>query len=114
MNNIEFLKAVRALIEKPENFTTGDWARDSEGNGVDVDDPRATCFCTLGAMRKIAATKSDWATKCDIEPHLYAYAGKYGMTTAGYNDVRGHTAVLDMFDSIIDKFEKEKLVESPT
>lgn len=108
MNKIEFLTAARSLIEKPENFTTGDWARDAEGNSVDVEDVTATCFCTLGAMRKVAVSKEDWITKCEVESYLYNYASAYGMTTAAFNDVNGHRAVLNMFDAILDKFNKEE------
>lgn len=38
MNPIEHLQAVRKIIEKPENWTQGTFARDRQGNSVDFDD----------------------------------------------------------------------------
>lgn len=90
MNNIEYLKAARAVIEKPENFTTGDWARDAEGTSVDVTDPKATCYCTLGAMRKVSyLTGANMTVKAEAELHLYKYADAYGKTVASFNDTQG-------------------------
>ena len=114
MDKIEYLKAARALITNPENFTTGDWARDVHGESVDVNDTEAICFCTLGAMRKISYTTpgANMSVKYDAEQYLYNYASAHGMTIAAFNDTHGHTAVLDMFDTVIKHAESDTAADS--
>lgn len=52
MNTVkETLIAARKLIEKPENWTKGAHARDSEGVDVWPDDSSSVCFCASGAVR---------------------------------------------------------------
>lgn len=40
------------LIANPENWTTDENARDSEGRPVNSNDPNAVSFCLLGALGK--------------------------------------------------------------
>ena len=45
------LRAAKALISKPENWTQDEYAKNSDGDGTDVNDDDAVCFCALGAVQ---------------------------------------------------------------
>ncbi len=47
------LEAVYKLIEKPENWTRGWFARTASGEEVAPRDPRASCWCIEGALCKV-------------------------------------------------------------
>lgn len=49
------LRKIRAVIERPENWTSGAGARDDEGRAVPTEAPYACCWCLIGAARKAAA-----------------------------------------------------------
>jgi hypothetical protein len=48
------LRGVAALFSEPARWTQGAWARDADGmNLVRAHDSRATCWCLVGAVRKV-------------------------------------------------------------
>lgn len=57
MKHIEILKEVRAILDNPENWIKGAFARNSEGYVVNASSDDATCFCSLGAVRKACNNK---------------------------------------------------------
>lgn len=52
MKPSEMLRAGAKVLSGPERFTTEWYARDAQGIGVDVLSPRATCFCSVGAIER--------------------------------------------------------------
>ena len=40
------------FLTDESKWTKGEVARDIDGFGVDVEDPRAVCFCTIGLIEK--------------------------------------------------------------
>jgi hypothetical protein len=91
------LLVARTIIDC-EGWTQETYARTADGDGTDVDDPKASCFCSLGAI---------WAVS-------FAHGGQLGAITAveramnsgnlvGWNDAPGRTKeeVLSAFDRAI-------------
>jgi len=52
MKASELLRETRKLIEKPENWTTGAWAKDAKGKNTHETSPNAVCWCAFGAFLK--------------------------------------------------------------
>jgi hypothetical protein len=49
-----YLRAARSLLERPGAWIQGAYAETSDGNGCRPEDPNAACFCTTGALIRIA------------------------------------------------------------
>lgn len=80
---------VLELLEKPEAWTQGAPARNSEGWSVNTDSEKATCWCLLGAIWRVYP-----ADAFDMELKLRAIVGK---SIAVFNDekCRTHAEVLE-------------------
>jgi hypothetical protein len=123
---VENLKAARALIEKPEHFAQGTYAQKQDAvNGYryacDVEDPRASCFCSLGALRRILGDEVDHRDAFGLEGHWLASAARelFPLKAEKHasfislaiipdvNDNIGHEGVLQMFDRAIALAERE-------
>lgn len=103
------LIAARVLIEKPEHFTQGAYARTADGLSTECTDPNAVAFCAAGALEKIVRLIPG-----DISFHVIdaldavAHA-VYPMKVGSFrgkgllyvNDTLGHVATLAMFDEAI-------------
>lgn len=50
----EVLIAAKALIDTPEKWTQGWYAKDANGKHISDQSPDATCFCSIGAMWAVA------------------------------------------------------------
>lgn len=91
----QILIEARERISKEENWTKGTMARDTNGYEVGARDPKATCWCSLGAIR--AATNEGWADA--------AYRGFEAvvgnLTIVEFNDFSTHEQVLAAFDKAI-------------
>jgi hypothetical protein len=108
------LIAARKFIEKPENWTTEVMARDKDGKWCQLDSENASCFCSLGALEKVAsgANSSDYA--CDrfrdmrnalvsVIKQNYPMAATFSV--ARFNDEHQHQEVLALFDQAIESCE---------
>lgn len=71
----DYLVAARRLIEKPENWTQDDYAKDANGEGTCTGDPSTVSRCALGDQQSIAS----------------------------FNDSHNHAQVLALFDKAIEK-----------
>jgi hypothetical protein len=58
MTTVELLREARALIDTPEKWTQGAFARDGKGDRVDELDKRACRFCASGATSRVTGIKS--------------------------------------------------------
>ena len=95
MNTAEILRAARALIKKPENWTTGWFARDSYGRGVSLHSEGAVCWCASGALETIIG-------KVDYECGAYgALENEMGTNIPKFNDTHTHEEVIAAFDNAI-------------
>jgi hypothetical protein len=98
MNIKEILIAARAKIERPENWTKGVFARDSQGRDVTATSKNAVCWCSLGA---ITATGACYYDEEKATRFLRLELDAYENSITKFNDLSNHTDVLAMFDRAI-------------
>lgn len=91
---LEKLILARAILEQPENWTQGTYARDDEGWPCLEDHPESVCWCMSGACRLAYAN-----------PMLLAYELVPGWCVPQFNDLSltKHSDVLSVFDRAIAK-----------
>jgi hypothetical protein len=92
------LVAARALIEHPEAWTKGEYARDKKGNRVSPSSRKAACWCARGAILRAAAGN----IPAGFRAHDRLWAVIRGSITR-WNDApeRTHAEVLAAFDRAI-------------
>jgi len=105
MTTLETLKAARKLIELPEHWTRGTFARDVKGNSIPWDQV-STCpiegsFCALGALWR--ARGSDYTR--EDEAALRAVLQEKFRGIDNFNDTHAHAEVLAAFDEAIARLE---------
>lgn len=100
-------KAVRKLIEKPENFCQNDYSQDEKGNYCPVDDKRACKFCIDGAMFKIQMDTQGKVKEDDLYVGLKPFCLEMGHAGAILiNDDEGHAKTLELLDKAIAYYEQ--------
>lgn len=92
MKTSEVLSRAKELISKPENWTRAAFARDKDGTSVSWSSPDAVCFCSVGAVRRVAKEEGS-----EAETPLRLVM----KSIVDYNDYRTHPEVLAAFDSAI-------------
>jgi len=100
-DTVTILKAARDLIAKPENWTQGAFARDAKGRSEAID--RATCYCSIGAIAKVARTNLGSPVPA---PVLQALGFTSHCRLAQFNDSHTHAEVLDLFSKAITAAEE--------
>ena len=97
----QIVERARALIEDERHWCRNELARDANGRSVDPTDQGAVRRCGLGAL--IAA--ADQITNDHRQAHDLAVAALrplHGSTTLVMtNDIKGHSAVLALFDEAL-------------
>ena len=109
MTPTEHLIAARALIARPENWTKHTAARDSHGQVVYSDNPRAVCWCTIGALAKTAKGRDPLAANDLIFLQIRENPDIEEDSIDGYNDApeTTHANILALFDKAIAAASKE-------
>jgi hypothetical protein len=92
-------EAVYQLIEKPERWTKGWFARTEAGEKVAPRDPRAVCWCVEGALCKILNLPTITTAGVDARNELEC---AYDLD-ATYNDNRTHADVLALLKRAIER-----------
>lgn len=100
--SVELLKAARAKIADPANWTTEVLAKDTKGEQVDFSHPSACQWCGLGALFAVDGLYTGSAA--DL---YHAAQVLYKKSPASVNDQLGHSAVLAIYDYAIAKAEAE-------
>lgn len=105
------LKKIQAKIDTPEKWTKGTRAKTSDGREVDIDDPRASCFCIIGAMENafigypLGANRHDvWrATVMGLRRDSGVFDTKRFTSLVDFNDHEDttHADVMVLFDAAI-------------
>ena len=93
MNQItKDLIAGKALINTPEKWTQRASARDADDREVDIDDPSACKFCSMGALTKVKAfgVSYDFLRNC------------LGGSIININDSYDHALVMKRWDRAIE------------
>jgi len=103
----EILTAARSLISKPENWTQGEYARDSSGERVSEHDQDAVCFCTIGALLKAEHALNIYISAfARNHPSINYLKTFLNGSVADYNDSSTHAEVLELFDKAIAELNK--------
>ena len=97
----QIVEQARALIAEESHWCRGDLARDANGVGVCPTSDSATKRCGLGALIMAAyRITNDRRQAHDLA--IKAMRPLHGSATlVNVNDVRGHAAVLALFDEVI-------------
>lgn len=100
MDNREILTKARELITPRSAWAREAYARDENGIEVDPHDPRATCFCMIGAILKVTGLSTDEVNHTSFT--LLELATGWSETPE-FNDNGGttHDEVLRAFDRAI-------------
>jgi hypothetical protein len=95
------VERARALIAEEEHWCRNELARDEKGRGVCPTSDSATRRCGLGALTAAAyEITGDFLAAHDLA--IRAMQPLYGAATlVKVNDIRGHAAVLALFDEVI-------------
>lgn len=109
MNTLETLKAARDLISDPARWTQREYARDQFGNSAMATDGYATCWCALGAIRKVTGRENDIyrPAVAQLARHCQVVDIPAGWAVSTHNDTHDHAEVLALFDAAIENLEKE-------
>ncbi len=89
----ENLKAAKALIENPEHWMQEDYF---DTGIMDT----ATCFCALGAVRKVSGEVTDWTPEARYLRDA-VFSIDHGVSVDLFNDESTHEEVMKMFDKAI-------------
>lgn len=109
MNTLEILKAARALIEKPEHWSKGAFARDPRGNGVSPINKTAVCWCAAGSVRNVGLISQVelYAALGVLRTALPAEAGRLaGVITFNDRPDTTHADIIALFDRAIAEYAK--------
>ena len=100
MTTKEALIKARKLIEKPENWTKGEPARNTEGIRVNPTSEEAVCWCSLGALVAVEDGLSVF-TYDALAPYMKDYI-------PAFNDSVNttHADILEAFDKAIHACEE--------
>jgi hypothetical protein len=94
----ELLIAARKLIEQPEHWTKGHYARDARGAPVLPIDSEAVCWCTVGALGRADQERDTnevyLNTRMVLLEHMQPCLSEF-------NDNHTHAEVLAAFDKAI-------------
>ena len=98
---VQIVEQARALIADESRWCRGEIARDAKGRGVCPMSDSATKRCGLGALIMAAyQITNDRRQAHDLA--IKAMRPLHGSATlVNVNDVRGHAAVLALFDEVI-------------
>lgn len=96
----EILIAARKKIEKPENWTQGQAARNKSQSWCDPTYDFATCWCALGAIRSIVGKGSE-ADASFVDAYKELVKVSEDRFIGAFNDTHTHAEVLALFDKAI-------------
>lgn len=105
----------KSLIQNPEHWTQGAFARNREGDRRWSNDEDAVCFCSLGAVSRVTNRLEDRTDPQgnDIYYHITHYLETaMGEPVSTFNDEHTHTEVMAMWDKAIEAAKRAEAVHS--
>lgn len=105
----------KALIEKPEHWTKGAYARNEKGETRWSTDEDATCFCSLGAMGRVTCRLEE---KNDHRGNSIYYRGvgyleaAMGECVSVFNDEHAHAEVMAAWDKAIEAAKRAEAIRA--
>jgi len=96
---------VKDLLQIPTSWTTGSFARDKNGEPVDIHNPLATSWCLVGAICRVYGTDTEANTAVTRCLHLIgpfqAYSdSEYRAALVAWNDAqtRSHQDIVELLE----------------
>ena len=107
MKPSELLIKAQAVIADPRRWTQDVYAKDAEGQVTKTLSPDAACWCSLGALEKVAHEENTYITRLTAAGYLAVVSDKYGYSgITDLNDNLSHETVMKAWDKAI-KLAKE-------
>ena len=102
----QILKEARELLSSESRWTQGVIARDVIGVPVGAESDEAVCYCSLGAIDKVAGYQDAYSGNCATRKLQQVLQG----SVISFNDKQGrkHSEVLAAFDAAISLAEEEE------
>ena len=101
---LEKLKKTRELLDDPNQWTQGGFARNNKKKFVSSNDSTAVCWCLLGAIHRVCAGESNTtALIYAVRKSLQDFSGGYSL--ADLNDFASHEEIVDILDTAIEKYK---------
>ncbi len=99
----EILIEARDLIEDPDHWTQGAFAKGSFGNPVASESEYAESWCAAGAILKAVGGGESY----DRDPYSFLAGVMGAKCVPAFNDQHTHPEVIEAFDRAIDQLDKE-------
>jgi hypothetical protein len=112
MKTSEILRAAKALIEDPAHWVQGTYGRQTRESTEHLlgDDPRTTCWCSVGAIQKVMGMYHEYTTEALLDK---VSKNLHGVGIINFNDraTTTHAQVMEVWDAAIAKAEAEEASE---
>ena len=107
MKPSELLIKAQAVIADPRRWTQDVYAKDAKGQATKTLSPDAACWCSLGALEKVAHEENTYNTRFAATRYLARVSAECGYSDVpDFNDNSSHEAVMKAWDKAI-KLAKE-------
>ena len=102
MKPSELLTKAKAVIADPKHWTQGRYAQDAKGYSTGPTTPDAVCWCSLGALSKVAYEDSAHSSLLMTAGYLSRVSAEYGYNgIPDFNDDSSHETVMKAWDRAI-------------
>ena len=109
MKPSEFLIKAKAVIADPKHWTQGRYAQDAEGQDVGPAKPDAVCWCSVGALSKVAYEENAHGARFEATKYLAEVAVEYGYNgIPNFNDSSSHEAVMKAWDEAVKRAKEDE------
>ena len=107
MKPSELLIKAKAVIADPKHWTQGWYAHNADGFDVGSCEPEAVCWCSVGALDKVAHEEGAVDARFEAASYLFKVADEFGCSDIpDLNDHSSHETVMKAWDKAI-KLAKE-------
>ena len=102
MKPSELLTKAKAVIADPKHWTKGSYAKDAKGHSTGPAKSNAVCWCSAGALKKVAHEEGTYSTRLMTARYLAEVADDCGYSgIPGFNDGSSHEIVMKAWDKAI-------------
>ena len=102
MKPSELLIKAKAVIADPKHWTQGWYAQDANGYSTEPSTPNAVCWCSVGALEKVAYEEDTYSTRFAAKRCLFEVSSEYGYSgITDFNDNSSHETVMKAWDKAI-------------
>ena len=102
MKPSELLTKAKAVIADPRRWVQGVYAKDAEGQVIGTLSPDAVCWCSLGALEKVAHEENTYSTHSTAAGYLSKVSDECGYSgIPDFNDNSSHKIVMRAWDRAI-------------